>query len=142
MKQKEDIVLGALSNFDNQFSCSQSVVLAFADELGLDKRQAAAVASGFGSGMGDTNGTCGALSGAIMALNMKNAGADPDGKGNKPQIYAKVRELKAEFRAKMGSDVCGNLIKSTIEKGKPKRENCALCVKTATELCFDRIKEE
>ena len=38
--------------FKNGYSCSQAVLLAFAEELNLDRETAAKIASSFGGGMG------------------------------------------------------------------------------------------
>ncbi len=140
-KNKEQVVADALHNFEENFSCSQSVVMAFSEEFGLDKIQAAAIAAGFGSGIGDTHSICGAFSGAAMSLGLHFAGNAPEGRGNKPQIYTKVREMKADFKSEIGSDICGEIIKAAVGSGIPKRERCAHCIKTATALCYDALKE-
>ena len=38
--------------FKQGYNCAQSVLLAYADELGLDKKPAAIIASSFGGGIG------------------------------------------------------------------------------------------
>ena len=140
-KSKEQIVADALHNFEDKFSCSQSVVMAFAEEFGFEKKQVAAVAAGFGSGLGDTHSVCGAFSGAAMSLGLHLAGNEPDGKGVKPPIYAKVRELKANFKSEIGSEICGDIIKAAAGTGVPKRERCAHCVGVAAALCYDALEE-
>ena len=57
----------ASSRFSEGFNCSQSVLVAFAPELGLDADAALRVSAAFGGGMGRLGDTCGAVTGALMA---------------------------------------------------------------------------
>ena len=56
------------------FNCCQSVVLSYADEIGLPEETLARLASGFAGGMGTREGVCGALNGAVMVLGLLNDG--------------------------------------------------------------------
>ena len=89
----------AHSRFSEGFSCSQSVLAAFAPELGLDADAALRVSAAFGGGMGRTGGTCGAVTGALMALGLKYGAtvADPVAK---ERTYALTREFIARFEAR------------------------------------------
>lgn len=49
-------------------NCAQSVLLSFAKDFGFSKELALKVSAGFGGGMGRVQGTCGAVTGAIMVL--------------------------------------------------------------------------
>ena len=51
----------AVATFDSSFSCSQSVLDAFAGDFGLDRDTAMKIASGFGGGMGRMASVCGAI---------------------------------------------------------------------------------
>ena len=42
----------AQKNFVDGYNCSQSVVLAYADLIGIEEKQLAKLASSFGAGMG------------------------------------------------------------------------------------------
>lgn len=68
----KDVVERTLSAFDEGFSCSQSVFSAFAPELGLDREMALRVATAFGGGMGHRGDTCGAVTGAFLAIGLKH----------------------------------------------------------------------
>ena len=87
----------ARSRFSEGFSCSQSVLAAFAPELGLDADAALRVSAAFGGGMGRTGGPCGAVTGALMVLGLKYGAtvADPVGKRAHlridPGIHREVR---------------------------------------------------
>ena len=47
------------------FNCAQAVAVAFTDLTGMDKSEAAKLASPFGGGMGHTKNTCGAITGGL-----------------------------------------------------------------------------
>ena len=55
-------------------NCCQSVVLALADQTALSEAQLLAAASGFGGGMGNREGTCGALVGAGIVAGLHGGG--------------------------------------------------------------------
>lgn len=58
----------ARANFLSGYNCAQSVVMAYADAIGLDKEFAAKIAASFGGGMGRMREVCGTVSGmAILA---------------------------------------------------------------------------
>ena len=92
-------------------NCAQAVLGQYAEELGYDREETDRVAACFGGGMlmGDT---CGAVTGALMAL----------GGLNIPQ--EKREELIAAFRAAHGCIDCAELVKG-LEPGTPERK--AVC---------------
>ena len=65
-----DYVGEAVELFNGKYLCSQAVFAAFAEELGLEKKQALKIGACFGSGMRKGE-VCGACSGALMALGLK-----------------------------------------------------------------------
>jgi C_GCAxxG_C_C family probable redox protein len=99
----------ARSRFGEGFSCSQSVLAAFAPELGLDAETALRVAAGFGGGMGRTGHTCGAVTGALMVLGLKHGATVPDAAA-KERPYAQAREFMARFEARHGATACADLL--------------------------------
>lgn len=65
------------------------------------------IATGFCGGIARTSNICGAVSGAVMALNIFYGRNDP---GMSPEKnYAKVRELVAMFEARFGTVNCRDL---------------------------------
>ena len=69
MKTEERMELGA--KLKHEMNCCQAVVSAFADTVDVDGATLHRIASGFGSGMGTTEGTCGALVGAVMVTSLR-----------------------------------------------------------------------
>ena len=99
----------ARSRFSAGFSCSQSVIAAFAPELGLDADAALRVSAAFGGGMGRTGGTCGVVTGALMVLGLKY-GAIVVNPAAKELTAAQAREFMARFQARHGATTCAELL--------------------------------
>ena len=97
----------AVARFDDGYSCAQAVFSAYAEKLGMDRQAALKVSAGFGGGMGRMAGTCGAITGAFMALGLKYGGPDSE---SKDKTYELVRELADRFRARHGSLECRELL--------------------------------
>lgn len=100
----------ALERFQGGYSCSQSVLVAFAPDLGLEADAALRVAAAFGGGMARTGGTCGAVTGALMALGLKYGATRSDDKAAKERLYTLAREFMARFEARQGALSCRELL--------------------------------
>lgn len=92
------------------YNCSQSVVAAFCDEMGMDRKQAVRMASSFGGGMGRMREVCGCVSGMFMVLGYLYGYDDPKVYECKKELYAKVQALAGRFREDNGSIVCRELL--------------------------------
>ena len=84
----------ALSYFKEKFHCSQSVLAAYADELGLTEEQALKIASCFSAGMRKGE-VCGACSGALMVLGMLYGQADKNDLDNR--FLDRFKELNGTY---------------------------------------------
>lgn len=100
----------ARSLFLEGYNCSQSVVGAFCEELGLEKEQALRMASSFGGGMGRLREVCGCVSGMLMILGYLYGYDDPKVYDGKKELYGRVQELAANFREANGSIICRELL--------------------------------
>ena len=105
--------------FMKGYNCSQAIVLAFSDRMGLDEHTAAKLASSFGGGFGRMREVCGTFSGMSLVLGMLYGydAANETETANKKLHYARVQELAARFRAEFGSIICRELL-----AGKAKEE--------------------
>ena len=92
------------------YACSQSVLMAYAYELGIDMETAKKISSAFGAGMGRLRKTCGALTGAFMVIGMKYGNTDPKDMKTKLGAYDIVRELHNQFELKHGTSDCKDLL--------------------------------
>ncbi len=91
------------------FNCAQAVFATLAVPMGLDREAALKIAGPFGGGIGRTGETCGAVTGALMALGLKYGFSKPDPEA-KERIYALTREYLRRFRERHGAVACKALI--------------------------------
>ena len=96
--------------FNTNFNCAQSVLASFAGELGLTEDELLRVASAFGGGIGRQQLTCGAVTGAAMALGLTFGKGKNDSDDKKQQTYDKTVELFEEFTRLNGSTSCRKLL--------------------------------
>ena len=95
----------AVTRFQEGFSCSQAVFSPYAEAMGLDKDTALKISGTFGGGMGRTGQTCGAVTGAMMALGLKYGATNAADKETKEHAYARVQEFSRCFAARNGTDL-------------------------------------
>jgi len=100
----------AVDYFRNRFNCSQSVFTVFSADYGLSEDDSLRISCAFGGGMGRQQQTCGAVTGALMALGMKYGKAFKDPEERKQLTYAKTREFFEEFTKIHGSTNCRDLL--------------------------------
>lgn len=141
----------ALANFAAGHNCAQSVLMAYADVLGLTAEQAAMVSVGFGGGMGRLRLHCGAFSAAVM---LAGALEGPDGaeKSQRPSTYARVREIYRQFVARNGTISCAELLgragvpeDPTPEERTPEyyaKRPCARVIRSACQLIDGMLAEK
>ena len=96
--------------FEQGYNCSQSVALAFADEVGMDGKLIARLTGGFGGGIGRMREVCGTVSGIAFVLSALYGYSDPTDADAKAQLYADVQKVAGEFKDKNGSVVCRDLL--------------------------------
>lgn len=92
-------------------NCCQSVVMTFAEEMGLTEKQAFNLGSHFAAGLRQGS-VCGAMSGALMVLGA--LGYDED----------TANTLIRNFREKHGATDCATLLKTSKERGEVKKAHC------------------
>jgi C_GCAxxG_C_C family probable redox protein len=97
-------------------NCAQSVFTAFSADLGLDEKTAYSLAQGFGGGMGHTGGTCGAVTGAYLALGLDNPASKESPRQSLDKTYALVGEFNRQFKKLHGSMNCTELLGYDLSK--------------------------
>ena len=95
--------------FKEGFDCSQIVLGAVSERLGMTREQAYAVASCFGIGMAQGS-TCGAASGAIMAIGLRYGNTVPGDLVMKSQVFTKRDEFVRRFTEMNGNIACPDLL--------------------------------
>ncbi|MBN1217022.1 MAG: C_GCAxxG_C_C family protein [Candidatus Lokiarchaeota archaeon] len=130
----------AIEYFRGNYSCSQSVLLAYSDLVGIDEDKAKAIASGFGGGIAQTKKTCGALTGAIMLIGLEKFN-DNNISNSKELTYRIAQEVLEKFKRKNKSTDCIDLVnneshKNTImdERGKILYKECEKYISDVCEI--------
>ncbi len=115
----------ALDTFRQEFSCAQSVFTAFADPADVSRETALRLASGFGGGLARSGETCGAVTGAVLALGLRHCGAPPTDPQAKVAAYPVVQEFLRRFRERHGALTCRELLGADLgtEAGRQRAQN-------------------
>lgn len=107
------------------YNCAQSVVIPFAEDVGLTPEQANALGQNFGTGMG-CGSVCGAVTGALATMGLLGM----------PQ--EKRSQLLREFRQANGDINCAQLLKGAMERGEERKCHCDRMV----EWCMNWVSRE
>lgn len=132
------------------YGCSQAVLGAFAEDIGLDLSIALKIASPFGGGMGRMREVCGTMTGAFMVLGMIY-GFDTPSAAKKGEVYQRVTEIANAFKEKNGTIICRQLLENikTTQGSAPeertddyyKRRPCLAHIIYTTELLEKYISD-
>jgi C_GCAxxG_C_C family probable redox protein len=98
----------SLELFRSGFFCAESVLLAIAESQGIRSDLIPRIATGFCSGISRTGGMCGAVSGAIMGINLATGRNSPA--ESIEFSYALTQKLISGFESRYGSINCRQLI--------------------------------
>lgn len=104
-------------------NCTQAVLCTYYDYTGLDEDTIKHIGNGFAAGMGNMEGTCGAIIGAGIVLGLTTK--------DKAKSLKGTRYIMEKFQERNGATQC-KLLKG-IGTGKPLRE-CPLCVADASQF--------
>lgn len=144
--------LRAEGYFKEGYNCSQSVVLAFADLIDIDREALVRMSSPFGGGMGRLREVCGAVSGMYLVLGYLRGYYNTRDRQQKIDLYAEVQELAEQSRAINGSIICRELLQGVphTEGGVPeertenyyKKRPCNQLVVIATQLLENHLRSK
>ena len=135
---REEFIERVSDLFPAQGCCSETIVLAGAELLGVDSELIPAVANGFCGGMMYEKETCGALTGAIIVLGL--AARHRDGLS----LEVSVPELLEHFRSRHGSVNCFEL--TSLDLRDPEQmdrldiEKCRQFVRSAAGHLYDLVE--
>lgn len=96
--------------FGQGICCAAQVFGALAETAGIDGTTARKIAAGFGSGM-TCAGTCGCVTGSIMALGCRYGNSAPGQDEQRKIFFEKRRRFLDEFTRRFGSCSCPELLK-------------------------------
>ncbi len=111
-------------------NCAQAIIHTYADIAGIEEQMAMNMANAFGSGMGNMEGTCGALVGAGLVLGLVNK--------DKAKSIKQMRQIMNDFQKRNGATQC-KLLKG-VGTGVVLRE-CPDCVADAAELLEEQLSK-
>lgn len=120
------------------YNCAQAAACAFARFVPVEEAHLYKLTEGFGGGMGDHHGTCGAVSGCIAIISLLHSNGDPS-MTSKKSTYLLVDRLFERFRKRTGSSICKELLGE--ETGIVLR-SCQGCVEDAVSITSDILREE
>lgn len=134
----------AAATFAATFNCSQAVFSAFGTGAGMTEDQCLKLSCAFGGGMARNQMTCGAVTGALLALGLhfgRGAGDPLAATGN---TYEKTNRFFEEFQKRHGSINCRELLHG-LDMNNPAdmekirdldlfKTSCARYVKDAVEI--------
>lgn len=112
-------------------NCTQAVCCTYYDFTGLDEEVIKQAGNCFAAGMGNAEGTCGALVGAGIVYGLAT--------GDKIKSLKGMRQMMEKFRERNGATQCKML--KGISTGRVLRE-CPLCVADASEFLEELLNQE
>lgn len=101
----------AVELFKSGYNCSQSIVGAFAEYMGVDFNTAIKMAAGLGGGVGRMREVCGAICGASMIAGLKYGATVGSDAESKARTYEEVQRIVNEFKKTNSTIICRELIK-------------------------------
>ena len=112
-------------------NCAQAILCTYADKAGIDEETAMNIANSFGTGMGNMEGTCGALVGAGITLGMFTKDRAMSMKG--------MKQMMTKFQQRNGATQC-KLLKG-VGTMVVLRE-CPECVADAAEFLEEQLDDK
>lgn len=112
-------------------NCAQAVLCTYHDYTGIDEDTIKNVGNAFAAGMGNMEGTCGAIVGAGIVLGLATK--------DRAKSVKAMRQIMDKFKQRNGTTQC-KLLKG-VGTGKVLRE-CPLCVADASEFLEEQLEDD
>ncbi|NVO21568.1 MAG: C_GCAxxG_C_C family protein [Bacteroidetes bacterium] len=112
----------AVQYFTEGFNCSQAVFTAIVENSGIEKESALKIAAGFGGGIARMQKTCGAVTGAVMALGYLNGNTSPSDDEKKEKVYEQVQVFVKHFTEKHGTIKCSELLGCSLQTAEDRQK--------------------
>ena len=109
----------------NSHNCAQAILHTYADIAGVSEDEAMNIVGAFGGGMGNMEGTCGALVGTGLVLGLVNK--------DKVKSMKQMRQIMTKFQERNGATQCKLL------KGRSSESHQA-CLNGRVVTDFDKVK--
>lgn len=109
-------------------NCAQAIVCTYADKVGIDEETGRHLAQAFGAGMGNMEGTCGALVGAGIVLGLATK--------DRARAMKGMKQMMTQFQERNGATQC-KLLKGV--GTKVVLRECPDCVADAAEFLEEQL---
>ena len=103
-----DIDSKILDLYDAGYFCAEAVLMVVAERFGIKSKLIPRIATGLCAGFSRTSGMCGALTGAILALNMMRGRDQPH--ESKEENYEVVEKMIGMFEEQVEAANCTKLL--------------------------------
>ena len=110
------------------YNCAQAVICAYCDVAGIDEETARNLGAPFGIGMGNMEGTCGAITGAGMVLGLAS--------DDRIKAIRGMKQIMNKFQLRNGATQCKML--KGVGTGVVLRD-CSDCVADAAEFLEEEL---
>ena len=139
----------AIASFRSEYNCAQAVLSTFTEDLGVDTNLALSLSSGFGAGMGQLQGTCGAVTGSFMALSLYTSQKETDTDKRKENTNNMIQSFNKKFTAIHGTTDCKSLLncdlktaagQEYLKDNKLSEKVCEKCVQNAVGIVEELLK--
>ena len=120
-----------IKRHDKGYNCAQAVACTYCDWVGVDEKTMFRITEGLGAGMGNMEGTCGAVTGAGVLAGLKNSTGNIEKPNSKAKTYGLSREIMTQFKGQNGSVICKEL--KGVGTGKVLRA-CPDCIRDAARI--------
>lgn len=121
----------AVRRHEKGYNCAQSVACTYCDLVGIEEETMFRMTEGLGAGMGNMEGTCGALSGACVLAGMCASTGNLEHPDSKAVSYRLSKAVMGSFAQRNMSVTCKVL--KGVGTGKVLR-SCPDCIRDAAEL--------
>lgn len=125
----------AVKLHDEKYNCCQSVVLAFCDEIGIEKQELAKLVANLGGGLGYAGEVCGAVSGMAIVSGYLGKWDIPTDQESKKVSYDTIKELVEEFKEKNNYTRCPDLLEQRHSGGT----TCAELIGIAADMVAKKM---
>lgn len=138
----------AVMQFSSGLLCSQSILLSYGPQFGIDEDMAVRIARPFGSGIARSCEICGAVSGAMMVLGLREQGEDE--KPAKERVYSLAKEFSKRFKERNGSLNCAQLLGCDLGTSEGQEhfksnnlvQNCKKYVRDSAEILEELLEKK
>lgn len=137
----------ASQNWNQGYYCAESVLAAVAASQGIESELIPKIATAFCSGLAQTNGPCGAMTGGVMGLSLCEGREDV--RDGREKIYRKTQRLVDSFKSQFGDTHCTKLLQLQLGTSEASQEyaarnlsvQCEGYVREAARLAVELIQE-